>query len=273
MIVGATNHVERIDPALTRSGRLDRIIQIGLPDAEAIAAILARYVGGDVPAQDLGTLASRLREHTGADVEKLVRAAKASARRGSHQFSIADIDALVPDPLAKLAPQTRRRIAVYRKAQEVVAQILGLSEMDPNTRDLGKLLAHGLAAERFHMEQTWNDVLAIIMAGRAGEELVFGDVTTFGSCAAGSDLAVATAIASDLELKTGFGELGLIFIQHPADQSAPIGPAPASIRRRIEAALSRASALLLENVGELERYGAETSANVKRAVPNLRLLN
>lgn len=273
VIVGATNHIERIDPALTRSGRLDRIIKMELPDAEDIAAILARYVGGDVPAQDLVSLASRLRGYTGADIEKLVRAAKASARRARRPFSFADIEALIPDPLANLTPRTRRRIAVYRKAQEIVAQVLGLSEMDPNTRDLGDLLTQGLCAERFHTEQTWNDFLAVIMAGRAGEEIVFGDVSTFGSCSAGSDLALATAIASDLELKTGFGELGLIYIQDPADRSNTLGPAAASIRRRIEAALARASALLLDNVAELERGSSGAPANVKRSAPSLRLLN
>ncbi|MHA6731824.1 AAA family ATPase [Devosia sp. A369] len=273
VIVGTTNHVQRIDPALTRSGRLDRTIRIELPDAEAIGSILARYVGGGVRVKDLNPLASRLKGHTGADIEKLVRAAKASARRAQHIFSLAHIEALVPDPLANLAPRTRRRIAVYRKAQEIVAQILGLSEMDPNTQDLGQLLTHGLSAERFHTEQTWNDVLAIIMAGRAGEEIVFGDVSTFGSCVAGSDLAVATAIASDLELKAGFGELGHIYIQDPATGSNPPGPVADSIRRRIEAALTRASTLLLDNVAELERGSTGTSTSVKGAAPNLRLLN
>ncbi|SFD46468.1 AAA family ATPase [Devosia psychrophila] len=146
VIVGATNHVERIDPALMRSGRLDRIIRIKFPDVEDLAAILARYVGEGVLMKDLIPLVSRLKGHTGADVEKLVRAARASARRAGHPFSLADIEALVPDTSAELAPHTRRRISVYRKAQEVVAQVLGLSEMGLNTGDLGELLTHGLSA-------------------------------------------------------------------------------------------------------------------------------
>lgn len=60
VIVGATNHVERIDPTLTRSGRLDQIIRIELPDAEAIAAILSRYSGLDVPEKELSMLAEWL---------------------------------------------------------------------------------------------------------------------------------------------------------------------------------------------------------------------
>src|SRR5690606_6050155 len=68
VIVGATNHVERIDPALMRAGRLDRIIRIELPDADAITAILARYIGAGVDRRDLSPLAQRLIGKTGADI-------------------------------------------------------------------------------------------------------------------------------------------------------------------------------------------------------------
>lgn len=59
VIVGATNHVERIDPALTRAGRLDRIIRIELPDAEGISAILARYIGAGVEGRGLSPIATK----------------------------------------------------------------------------------------------------------------------------------------------------------------------------------------------------------------------
>ena len=272
VIVGATNHVERIDPALMRAGRLDRIIRIELPDADAIAAILARYVGAGVHRRDLSPLAQRLVGQTGADIEKLVRAAKASARRAGRMFSISDLEAQVPDPFHKLLPRIRRRIAVYRNAQRIVAQALGLAEMAPNGNELARQLAKTLAEERFHTEQTCNDMLAVIMAGRAGEEIVFGDVSTFGSSFPGSDLAVATAIAKDLEFKTGFGECGLIYIDGPDHRPAFSSPAAASVRRRIETALARASAVLLENTEELERIDGGEFAAVPTA-PNMRLLH
>lgn len=253
VIVGATNHPERIDPALMRAGRLDRVISIELPDAEAIEAILARYIGVDVDRRDLVPLAKRLAGKTGADIEQLVRAAKASARRAGRAFSVADVHAQVPDPFDKLSPRTRRRIAIYRNAQRIVAQVLGLVELVPNAGELVRHLEKTLAVERFHTEQTCNDLLAVIMAGRAGEEIVFGDVSTFGSAVPASDLAIATAIASDLELKTGFGELGVIYLDGTDHRPGVSGTIAASVRRRIEAALARASAVLLENADELER--------------------
>lgn len=273
VIVGATNHVERVDPALLRAGRLDRTIRIELPDADAIAAILARYIGAGVDGGDLSPLAQRLVGQTGADIEKLVRAAKASARRAGRIFSIADIDAQVPNPFDKLLPRVRRRIAIYRNAQRIVAQVLGLAEMASNAGEFARQLERTLTEERFHTEQTCNDLLAIIMAGRAGEEIVFGDVSTFGSGIPGSDLAVATGIASDLELKTGFGDCGVIFLDSSEHRPALSRTSAASVRRRIETALARASAILLENAKELEQIDGRSPLGAAAGESNLRLLN
>ena len=60
ILVGATNYVNRIDPALLRSGRLDQVISIELPGAEAIADILSLYCGDAVARTTLVDLAPRL---------------------------------------------------------------------------------------------------------------------------------------------------------------------------------------------------------------------
>ncbi|UXN72872.1 hypothetical protein N8D56_17340 [Devosia sp. A8/3-2] len=144
--------------------------------------------------------------------------------------------------------------------------------MAPKAGEFARQLEKTLAVEGFHTEQTCNDLLAVIMAGRAGEEIVFGDVSTFGSGIPDSDLAVMTAIAADLELRTGFGECGVIYLGGPDHRPAVWPTAAASVRRRIEAALARASGLLLENAEELERGDWGATANVSGAL-NLKLLN
>jgi ATP-dependent Zn protease len=118
--------------------------------------------------------------------------------------------------------------------------------------DLGQLLGKAVHRERFPTEQMCNDILAIIMAGRASEEIVFGDVSVFGSGVPESDLAVATTIAKDLEMRAGFGEAGVIYLGGKEDWLHVPATTIASVRRRIEAALARASALLQDNVDELE---------------------
>lgn len=274
VIVGATNHVDRIDPALTRSGRLDRIIEIALPDADAIAAILSQYSRLDLPAKELSKLSERLEGRSGADIEKLVRAAKASARRAGQAFSVHDLHAQVADPLDALPPQVRRRVAVYRNGQRLVAQILGLADMVQGSRlGLRQLLAKGLAEERFPTEQVCNDVLAVILGGRAAEEIVFGDVSVFGAGSRDSDLAAATMIATDMELKAGFGEAGTIYLGDVNAVTTLSTSTIASVRRRLEMALARASALLIENMEELEPRNGTTARGPGLPVDHLRLLN
>ena len=48
IVVGATNRPENLDPALLRSGRLERHVRIGLPDTEALVGILAHHLGEDL---------------------------------------------------------------------------------------------------------------------------------------------------------------------------------------------------------------------------------
>lgn len=268
IIVGAANHLERIDPALLRAGRLGRQIRIELPDADAIAGILTSYIGARVQREKLSLLAQGLVGQTGADIEDLVRAAKATARRAGRTFSISDIEENIQGPQKNLSPIERRRIAIYRNAQRIVADVLGLTEMAPRDGEVVRHLSSYLAQGRFPTEQTCNDVLAVIMAGRAGEEIVFGDVSTLGSGHLSSDLAVATAIAKDLEFKTGFGECGVIYFDNLSHLTVS---AVASVRRRIEAALARASRVLLDNAVELERVDGRGRAPTP--IPNIRVVH
>lgn len=275
ILVGATNYVDRIDPALLRSGRLDQVIQIELPDAEAIEDILCHYIGDGIAKSDLAAFAPRLAGRTGADIEKLVRDARAAARRAKHILSVEDLLNQLPDPMKGLPPQMRRRISVYRQGQKLVAQVLGLVEFTINEQhqDLRRLLAPGLTAERFPTEQFCDDVLTVMMAGRAAEELVFGDVSVYGSGAKDSDLAVATAIAREMELKAGFGEVGTVYLGEISDAQALTPTAIASVTRRVEAAVARASAVLLDNQDELERGNRSGQGTTKSSGVHLRRLN
>ena len=48
LLVGATNHVEAIDPAVMRSGRFDRHVRIELPERDDVERILAHYLADDL---------------------------------------------------------------------------------------------------------------------------------------------------------------------------------------------------------------------------------
>ena len=83
VILGATNRPELIDPALLRPGRLERLVFVPPPDAEARADIL-RAAGRDVPLAedvDLAELAADLDGYSAADCAALLRESALTAMR------------------------------------------------------------------------------------------------------------------------------------------------------------------------------------------------
>ena len=80
VVLGACNHPHKVDPALLRSGRLDRHIVIGLPDDDALARILREHLGPEMPDADLRGMAILAIGASGADCERFVRGARRRAR-------------------------------------------------------------------------------------------------------------------------------------------------------------------------------------------------
>ncbi|MFC4126147.1 AAA family ATPase [Nocardia rhizosphaerae] len=93
VVLGATNRPELIDPALLRPGRLDRLVFVPPPDADARLDIL-RTAGRSVPLAadvDLAALAADLAGYSAADCAALLRAAALSALR--RDMAAADVSA------------------------------------------------------------------------------------------------------------------------------------------------------------------------------------
>ena len=93
VVLGATNRPELIDPALLRPGRLEKLVFVEPPDAEARRDIL-RTAGKSVPLSsdvDLETLARELDGYSAADCVALLREAALTAMRRS--IDAADVTA------------------------------------------------------------------------------------------------------------------------------------------------------------------------------------
>ncbi|PRC43367.1 ATPase, partial [Mycobacterium sp. ITM-2017-0098] len=85
VVLGATNRPDLIDPALLRPGRLEKLVFVAPPDAEARTAIL-RTAGKSVPLADdvdLESLAADLDGYSAADCVALLREAALTAMRRS----------------------------------------------------------------------------------------------------------------------------------------------------------------------------------------------
>ena len=260
VLVGATNYVERIDPALKRSGRLDHTIVMKLPSSDEITAILAHYAGPSIAKKELRTFAPRLQGMTGADIEKMVRAAKATARRAGRPFSIADLHEQVPGVFEKLPPEARRRIATYRAGQALVAQTLGMVDIARSeVMDFSGVLSRTMDEGRIPTEQHYNDAMAVLLAGRAAEEILLGDPSVLGVGSTDSDLGLATAWARQIETSSGLGEAGLIDLDDPVLRTLLPTTVIGSVRRRLDEAITRASSILMDRRTELEAMVAKAA--------------
>lgn len=249
VLIGATNFPDRIDPALLRSGRLERHIRIPLPDATARAGIIQQYAKIELKEGDLEQLSEVTEGFSGADLQRLVRNASASARRQGQSLSVRAILAEVARPLEHFGTGDRHRMNVYLVGQKLVAELLGTK------------LGGGPA---YPTLDDLRDQLAILMAGRVAEEILLGQASILGE----ADLASARQLAEAIELRWGIGVQGFSGDMRSSG-SGVIGTGAA-----LERAALTSTRLLTENLVELERRCStvQTYASAPRhAVPRATL--
>jgi len=104
VVIGATNRVDAIDPALRRPGRFDREIEIGVPDKSDRVEILQIHTRGMPLSEDvdMGYLAEHTHGFVGADISALAKeAAMRALRRHLPEINL-DEDTIPPDVLEKM---------------------------------------------------------------------------------------------------------------------------------------------------------------------------
>lgn len=133
VVIGATNRVNAIDPALRRPGRFDREIEIGVPSRDGRAEILDVLTRGMpfADAVDLGAFADRTHGYVGADLRALVtEAAMAAIRDDRDTVTRADLDTA----FAATDPSAMREV-VAESPDVSFADIGGLDEAKATLRE------------------------------------------------------------------------------------------------------------------------------------------
>ncbi len=224
IIMAATNRPEILDPALLRPGRFDRQVVVDRPDLngrEAILRVHARDVklADDV---DLNTIARRTPGFVGADLANLLNeAALLAARANKTEVDMEDIDAAIDRIVAGLEKRNRlinskeREIVAYHEAgHALVAE--RVQTADPVHKI--SIIPRGVAAlgytqqvpteDRYLLQkQELEDRIAVLLGGRAAEQIVFGQI----SSGAANDLERATDIARRMVTELGMSDLvGLV---------------------------------------------------------------
>ncbi|MFG0417804.1 ATP-dependent zinc metalloprotease FtsH [Pseudomonas sp. zjy_8] len=216
VLLAATNRPEVLDPALLRAGRFDRQILIDRPDRKGRLAILKVHLHKIIYKDDLDCerIAEITPGLTGADLANLVNeAAIVATRRSSQWVELQDFTAAVERLVAGIERKgsvlrsDERQVVAYHEMGHALAAS-SLPAMDPVHKvsiipraagSLGYTLQRPTDDRYLISTQMLRDRLVVLMAGRAAEHLVFGQVST----GAADDLGRATDIARQLVTRFG----------------------------------------------------------------------
>ena len=219
VLLAATNRPEILDPALLRAGRFDRQVLVDRPDKKGREQILAVHLkkaklGGDVMPEKIAALTPGF---TGADLANLVNeAALLATRRNGDAVTMADFTEAIERIVAGLEkrnrllnPMERRVVAYHELGHTLVALAL------PGTDTVHKvsIIPRGVGALGYTIQRPTEDrylmtraelenKMAVLLGGRAAEQLVFGELST----GAADDLARVTDIARAMVLRYGMSE-------------------------------------------------------------------
>ncbi len=222
VVVAATNDINAIDPAIIRSGRIERHVHIPLPDAVGRKQILKYHLRDTLPGEDISEIAVRLEGASGADIARLVREARSRARARKSPLSASDLAINIPSP-RPVCIQDIRRTAIHEAGHAVVADelfdVTGLKPVSVHIRrtfrdsdcNLGGTRMQ-IRADRILTTRTAYDAqICTLLGGLAAEKIVLGETTDGSGGGSHSDLAEATRIAIRMEASFGFGK-GLAFL-------------------------------------------------------------
>jgi len=220
LVIGATNRVDDLDPALLRPGRFDRSIYFDLPTRAGRREIVDYYLAKKAHTAELDeevrreALAGMTAGYSPVMIEHLLDESLIWAlRRGADALSWVDVTTAKMTNEIGLAhgavytEAERRMIATHEAGHATVAWLIGrgrtldVLSIVKRKEALG-LLAHSDAEERFtRTKSEMRALIQIAMGGMAAEELFFGE----SSSGVGSDLASATATACQMVGALGMG--------------------------------------------------------------------
>ena len=215
IIIAATNRPDVLDPALLRPGRFDRQVVVPQPDVKGRLEILRVHtrnipVDGDVSLEEI---ARGTPGFSGADLENLVNeAALLAARKAKSKVERADFEAAKDKVLMGverksmiISDEEKKNTAYHEAGHSLVAKLLPGTDpvhkvsIIPRGRALGVTQQLPIDDRYTYSSDYLEKALAVLMGGRAAEELALNHMTT----GAGNDLERATELARKMVTEWG----------------------------------------------------------------------
>ncbi|MBA3790955.1 MAG: ATP-dependent zinc metalloprotease FtsH [Rubrobacter sp.] len=284
IMLAATNRPDILDPALLRPGRFDRQITVDRPDLPGREKILTVHTRGKPLGDDINveTIARGTPGFTGADLANLVNeAALLAARRDKEEINMSEMEEAVdrviagPERKTRIISEKEKVITAYHEAGHAVVGAL-LPDADPVHKisiiPRGQALGVTMSLpteDRFMMSRSQLMAqLAMMLGGRAAENVTFDEITTGAS----NDLERVTQTAKQMVTRFGMSDkLGPMSLGHANQQvfmGRDFGAQPdysdeiafqidKEIRRIVDESYDTAEDVLLRNRDLLEKLSKD----------------
>ena len=220
ILIAATNRPDVLDPALLRPGRFDRRVVVPRPDVRGREEILRVHTRKVPLAEDvdLSVIARGTPGFSGADMANLVNEAALWAARQNRKFvAMADFEMSKDKVLMGaerksmiLSDEEKRNTAYHEAGHALVAAMtpgadpLHKVTIIPRGMALGVTMQLPIDDKHTYTKEFLEAQLAVLMGGRAAEEIFLHHITT----GAGNDIERATEIARQMVCEWGMSPLG-----------------------------------------------------------------
>ncbi len=219
ILVSATNRPDVLDPALLRPGRFDRQVVVPLPDVKGRELIFKVHTSKTPLAEDVDftVIARGTPGSSGADIENLVNeAALYAARSGKDKVFMSDFEYAKDKVLMGterksmvISDEEKRNTAYHESGHALVARLLPGTDpihkvtIIPRGRALGLTQQLPVDEKHTYPKKYLLNNIAILLGGRAAEDLMLDDFTT----GAGNDIERATTLARKMVCEWGMSEV------------------------------------------------------------------
>jgi len=268
VLLGATNNVGALDPALLRPGRFGGQIAMRTPDADDLAGIVRHHLGGESCPVTLGELAALVKPLTGATPAQAAdwaAGARARARDAGRPVTLGDVAATAFPPDRRSAENLAR--TALHEAGHVVASL----RLIPGRLVSVSLVETEWSAGNTHYQPSDDTALTkaeieaqvvVLLAGRAADVVVGGGATAgAGGHDSLSDLGQATVKLTMLHGAWGMGDT----LRHRPSRTFPTwSVTEPALGAQVEADLQRLMRLAEALVAE-EAVGVRAVAEALRS--------
>ena len=232
IILAATNRPESLDPALTRPGRFDRQVPVGLPDLQGREAILKVHASKikHAPNIDFNKVARMASGASGAELANIVNEAALRAVRDHRKFATEeDMEASIEVVIAGyekkhaiLSDKERCVVSYHEIGHALVAALQSHSApvqkitIIPRTSGvLGYTMQVDTGNHYIMTKEELENQIATLTGGRAAEEVVFHT----SSSGASNDIEKATKLARAMITRFGMSdEFGMVAMETVTNQ-------------------------------------------------------